>query len=414
MAAKAVSVKLSEQWQDGVFKCFKRFIGGKMHYLSQDRAEAARMALALVAKWQELRANGRGWTPDVIASVLAPFRPASVPPASARLSTHLYEAIKTYLEDYKLKVSDGRHLRQAAALGAYKRFQPDCPLTSIGWDALNAAVAHFRSRPKTAKGQVMTVATVQTNVKAVHALFDWLDISGRWEAPRRFDRIFRVSYQSLKTPSELKREGNGQDVFTVAELTSLWAKASSRQRTWIGLALATGETAQGIAALMKSDIRRQGGKLVIDRNRSKTGVRGVYPLWPEVAELVETAMDRNKLEPLAFKSLDGNPLVWFHKTGRVDAIAKTWRNLLDKCSDVRRRGFSTLRKTGATIIEQLTGSLEIAQLYLSHKGQTVAEKHYLGRHFDKLALALVAMREHLRPVFAEHATTKAASTTEAA
>src|SRR5687768_15123827 len=101
MATKAVTVKLSEQRQDGRLKCYKRHIGKKMFYLSQDREQSARMALALLAKWDELKRNGKGWTPEIIATVLAPFRRAAANPVSAPRAVFLHAAIDDYLAEYK-------------------------------------------------------------------------------------------------------------------------------------------------------------------------------------------------------------------------------------------------------------------------------------------------------------------------
>lgn len=398
MATKPVTVKLSEQRQDGVFKCYKRFIGGRTFYLSGDREESGQMALALLATWKELRRSGNGWSQPVVEAVLRPFRPQTAKPLRGR-SVTLYKAIESYLADYKPKVSEGRYLRQATALKAYKHQQPDCPLTAVMWEELNATVAHFVARPHTSHGKAMAVATVQTTVKAIYALYDWLDLSGQWDAPKRLDRLFRVKYESLKTPTEVKQDGCGPETFTVDELRTLWQNATPRQRLYLGLPLNIGETAQGIADLLKVDLVQRNERWVIDRNRRKTGVRGVYPLWPEVATLVRCEMNTDEAEPRLFLSLDGKPLVWFHSTGRVDSVSKTWANLLNRCSAVRKLGHKFLRKTGASMIETLTGSDRIAEMYLSHKGDTVAKKHYLARDFSTLANALDKMRAHLDPVF---------------
>lgn len=245
--------------------------------------------------------------------------------------------------------------------------------------------------------------TVQTTLKAVRALYDWLDSSGQWDAPKRLDRLFRVNYQALRTPLEVKRHGLGPVTFTLAELLTLWRQATPRQRLYLGLALNIGETAQGLAGLLKDDLTRDGETWVIDRNRGKTGVRGVYHLWPEVQELLAAEMDKDATEPLLLKSSDGKPLVWFHRTGRVDSVSKTWANLLKRCPTIRKMGHKYLRKTGASLIEALTGSDRVAELYLSHQGESVAKRHYLARDFSRLGGALGSLRQYLAPVFAASA-----------
>ncbi|HVX57134.1 MAG TPA: hypothetical protein VHA37_05365 [Candidatus Saccharimonadales bacterium] len=399
MAGKTISVKLSEQWQGGEFKCYKKQVGGRMVYLSRDREDSARMAMALAARWETLLAAGQGWTDEIIADVLAPYRPQMVKPTKGIKPVSLYAAIDAYLEAYKAGVSESRYQRHVTAMTAYKGQQSDCPLSAIAWDKLAATVAHFTARPKTSHGSPMAVATVQTTVKAIYALYDHLDAAGLWDAPKRFQRLFKVDYGRLRTPLEVKREGQGPDVFTVEELAALWKAATPRQRVFLGLALNIGETAQGLAALQKADLRQEGETWVVDRNRGKTGIRGVYPLWAEVRKLVEADMNKNADEPLLFKSADGKPLVWFGGTWRVDSVAKTWSNLLDHCPKVRRLSHKHLRKTGASLIEHLTGSDRVAELYLSHSGNSVAKKHYLARDFDRLAEGLAALRAHLSPMF---------------
>ena len=40
MRRRTERVKLSEQWQGGTFKCFKKYIGGRRFYLTHDRQES--------------------------------------------------------------------------------------------------------------------------------------------------------------------------------------------------------------------------------------------------------------------------------------------------------------------------------------------------------------------------------------
>lgn len=396
----AGTIRLSESWQSGRFKCYRKTVGGREFYFTQDRGQSERIALALMNAWGTLRSSGlTAWNEKAVADALELAGVSNKHTDAQPGRRLLYDAIDDYLADYEARVSVSRHHRERTSLGTYKRYQSNVTLKQIGWEQLNAAVQYFRGRPDISAGKPMAVATVQTTVKAIKALYDWLDIADNWEAPRRFDRIFRVKYTQLMTAAEVKASGNGQDVYTVSELKSLWKAATPRQRLYLGLALNTGELAQGIASLTKADVIKQGEALVVDRHRNKTGVRGVYPLWPEVADLVREQMDTNAAEVLAFKSGDGNPLVWFHATGRVDSISKTWANLSKRTTDVRTLGFASLRKTGASLIEHLTGSLQAAQLYLSHKGGSVAEKHYLAKNFQQLHAGLDLMYQELRPVF---------------
>lgn len=416
---------------------FCKTIAGTRFIFSQNRAESQSRAIAILSLHDKTHFQSKVWSDPALkvaraiasgqvssdydfatrngsAESMCAMTPEEMTELVARLSTelgkaqkapakhsglHLHAAIDQYLADYQARTKPSRSQREAVAMATYKAQQPDCELGTIDADKLRATVNHFRARPKCATGGPMAVATVQSQIKAIKALYDWLDSADKWIAPRRFEKLFKVKYSALRTPLEIKSESYGVDTFTLAELQTLWSKASSRQKLYMGLALNTGETAEGLSSLMKADLLTDGKVWVIDRNRGKTGQRGVYPLWAEVQALVDAEMNRDPSEPLLFKSMDNKPLVWFGAKSRVDSVSKTWANLRIKCPTVRKLGHKYLRKTGASIIEKLTGSDRIAETYLSHKGQSVAKKHYLAQNFDKLAEALLEMRSHLQPMF---------------
>jgi integrase len=280
------------------------------------------------------------------------------------------------------------------------------PLTTVTADTLNAMVSHFRSRPLTQRQKPMAIDTVQETLKTLRSFFDWCDLTGRWEAPRRFERLFRVKYQSLKTLSERRSGANGQKVFTLTELQQLWQAATDQQRLHLGLALNTGETAQGIADLTKTDLKT-GSQWSVDRHRAKTGVRGVYALWPPVQELLVRFINTDASEQRLLTTLEGNPLVWVTENWRCDTVAKLWAKLMKRVPLVSQLSFKYLRKTGASMIYEITGSIDVVELYLSHAGRGVAQKHYLTRNTDWLAKPLQELGERLATAMSMVAITSA-------
>lgn len=427
MAAQVAKIKLSEKYAGSRFQYFRKFIQGRSFVLTQQRQQSEAIAYALQAiapaaggSWDEAAVKAAfatseltdrcitAMSPDevkrLVAETLAQM--GSTPKAAA--SGRLYAAIDAYLADYRARVKPSRYQRENTALATYKHFQADCELATIDADKLRETVNHFRQRPNTAFGSPMATATVQTTVKAIKAFFDWCDSLDKWIAPRRFEKLFRVRYASLRTPLEVKRDGGGVQTFTVTELVDLYKVATRRQRLYIALALNIGETAQGFASLLKDDLIRDGNRWVIDRNRGKTGVRGVYPLWDETRELLAAEMNQTPSQPLLLLTMDGNALVTFNSKSRIDTVSKTWANLRKKAPNVRPLGHKYVRKTGASLLAQLTGSERIAELYLSHTGDTVAKKHYLAKDFSHLADGLTKLRAQLAPMFAAATEGKAA------
>lgn len=436
----ATPFKLSEQWDHKTnrFQFYKRFIGGKNHVFTQDRAQSSAVGKALIEAWARLSSEGKGWSDEVIRSCYAKggirrhdssqtpvtiqkrtsdsyqtqsisgmdltnFNTVATPTTQPKKpSKMLHASIDAWLASYKGGVSHGRYIKCVSDMKVYKGYQKDVPLSEIDADVLIATVAHFKSRPMTSHGAPMAIATVMSQIKSIKSVLDWCDMTENWVAPRRFDKMFRVKYSSLRTPMEMKKEALGIETFEVAELAHLWGAATGRQRLYLGLALNTGETAQGLADLLKADLLKNKDGWVIDRQRGKTGVRGVYPLWPEVQKLLEVEMDRTS-SPLLLLTERGNPLVHPTKSGgaRIDTVASLWNQsiLWNVRKKVRPLSFKHLRKTGSTMVEKLTGSEKVAQMYLSHTSKTVASKNYLGKDFSDLAAALLKMHQHLAPMF---------------
>jgi hypothetical protein len=71
MSWQNARVKLSEHWQDKRFKCFKKSIGGRRFYLTADRTQSERAAMALMAAWSQNKSSGgSGWSHQTIADCL--------------------------------------------------------------------------------------------------------------------------------------------------------------------------------------------------------------------------------------------------------------------------------------------------------------------------------------------------------
>jgi hypothetical protein len=109
---------------------------------------------------------------------------------------------------------------------------------------------------------------------------------------------------------------------------------------------------------------------------------------------------RSNPHRLALLSEDGRMLV--DDSTDTDSIAQSWVRLgrrvkaIEANKDVRMMPFKVLRKTGSDVL--LRRSTEaVQQLYLAHKGRTIAARHYTGQtDFEPLTIPLAKMREELK------------------
>src|SRR5687767_11208265 len=85
-------------------------------------------------------------------------------------------------------VSPAHVARGRYALNDLKRLMRDLPLSGIGYDELAALTDLLKSRPPTTRGEPMSADTVTTVLAYARRFFLWLEDSGRWTAPRRWER----------------------------------------------------------------------------------------------------------------------------------------------------------------------------------------------------------------------------------
>jgi integrase len=296
------------------------------------------------------------------------------------------------IERYRQSVLDSPHLTDATKHSVRCRTKSlerspiaSMPLREVGAEQLAATVAYWLARPKAPK----TAAPISSTsaaliVKTARAVFDHLDGIGVWQAPRRFDRLFR-----------LPRNGSAPKVVTLdlAELQRLYHYASSRMKLLILLGVNCGFCSMEIATLKRSEIDLEAK--VIRRARQKTAVEQQWNLWDETAELIGEHLAPINEGDLALLTEGGKPLVYYSPHHRVDAIGHPWIDLLKK-SKVKAP-FKLLRKTGATMVRAI-GGIEVSEQYLAHSEKSMA-RFYSRPDPLKLSAALAALRERLAPMF---------------
>lgn len=131
-------------------------------------------------------------------------------------------------------------------------------------------------------------------------------------------------------------------------------------------------------------------KGIIDRSRSKTGIRQHHKLWPLTLELMQQELNKDaKGGDRVFVTGFGLPLVHDEiidgKRRKSDSIRCLFWRIQKKTGINGGRGFYCLRKTAATEIEKIDPL--VTEMFLGHAERGM-KKHYAERHFELLDEAL--------------------------
>ncbi|QEG42087.1 tyrosine-type recombinase/integrase [Roseimaritima ulvae] len=176
--------------------------------------------------------------------------------------------------------------------------------------------------------------------------------------------------------------------WTIAEIKKLAEQATPRTKLYLMLGLNCGWTQKDIATLEASMI--DWDTRIIERGRSKTGVRSKCRLWPSTLALLERERRNNsKTKGPLLLNANGLPLYYerVNDRGKI-AIADAIRFSFDRLKNRKKMGFKEhpcsfkhLRKTGANEIEKINP--ELTGLYLAHsEGQM--KRHYVEQQFEAL------------------------------
>ena len=375
---------------------YRKYIGrsaaGFAHpfYLGRDQSEAEKKIERLGIAWKAIRAaGGTAWTDEAIeAALLEKPSASSVQQSGDNLTLHV--ALDLYAEYVKYKQASSHWKAGVLTRGArLKRLLPDRNMTAVDADAILKMVATITARPTSkATGRALAVDTVCDTIKGLKAALDWLDMTERWAAPRRFDRLFRVRRRALLKPSERQVRAI-HPTFRLDELKSLYARVPDRVRLFIVLGINCGLTQNEISELQKAEFDLNKG--LLERQRPKTGVVSRHALWPETVELVRTNLAPSGSD-FAFLTHHGLALVRIRGAIRCDGIYRWWQRVKAP------KSFKLLRKTGASWLRQQYGD-EIATMYLAHAEGSVMGKHYANRPIHELDEPLRQMRNWLSPMF---------------
>jgi len=292
-----------------------------------------------------------------------------------------------------------------AHLGAKTR------MADFGFDELTKAIADWIGQ---AKSGDISPASSDSYIRCLRQFVDWADASDKveWEAPRRWDKIFKEQRKGLavitgnKTPGG--GTGNGDKAISITDLATFYSKATEPQRLYLLLGLNCGFTQVDISTLTP-DMIHFGDKPYIERGRSKTGIYGKWFLWPETAAILETSILATARLKKTFKlksdkallSREGKELIWFDEASgnKIDSVVQCFQRLRQACKlYTPGYSFKYLRKTGSQMVRDLAGK-EFSEAYLAHTDKTIGKHYNDFNQWDRLGDTLMEIRKRLQPMF---------------
>ena len=257
---------------------------------------------------------------------------------------------------------------------------------SIGELILDEYRSHTLALPMSQKtGRRISPATAKDRLSMVHTVYRWA-----WKMriidtlPRNLDGFAKVTIP--KTEAK---------VFSLEEIHALWNAADPRLRCWMALGLNCGYGQQDISDLRVDEVDWANGQ--IDRLRSKSGVQAKHRLWDITLDLMRGHRAPNTRNgDRIFITKKGNPLVWGHITdGRLrqsDSVRCWFWRLQRELGINGGRGFYSLRRTGATLIEQIDPA--VTEMYLAHAERGMKQA-YAQRDWERLGRAIVELELRL-------------------
>jgi integrase len=385
--------------------------GGKLmpcrFWLGTDKPKATATALQIESLWVGLDAPY--WNVEAFKAAeairigaMVKDAPQSLPSPPLPLPTQRATAVLTVMglidRFRKAYLTDARRSEPSknSMVGRLKTLERSpivgLPLERVGAEQLAAVVGYWLARPPCGKAKrAISEFSARMIVKTARAVFDWADAMGLWQAPRRFDRLFRLP--KVKTaPMAIK-------TFSVDELARLFKRAKGQMPLLILLALNCGFCSAELATLRKDECDLKSA--TVKRARQKTAVVQQWKLWPETVKALKANMACNGDLALLH---DGLPIVRFNANHRrLDPIPKLWAEVMEQANGDGglpiEGSFKTLRKTGATMMRAI-GGIEVSELYLAHSEKSMA-RFYSTPSVDALTDALTNMRKHLAPLFAK-------------
>lgn len=376
-----------------------KYVNGAIRYFgsgrSQDDAEARREAERKYLEYMRRQPTVRSVEVRLVDATITQVCEKYIQQLKARhdraeITASYVEQVRCALKDFTLAVGAGKRILCIGELDLedYRNYLLALPVSS----QTQRRISIF-----TAKGRL----------KAVRAVFRWA-----WKMhilenmPRNIDDFGRLPSGATPQPEPKP--------FTMDELKKLWELADDRTRCFIALGMNVGMYQKDISDLLDDHVDWENGN--IDRPRSKTKIQAKHKLWSLTLELMkqqrspQAGKGKRVFLSNEYRALDGTmkvregaktlPLVRreldergkFHHS---DAIKNAFERVQRKIGINGGRGFSSLRDTGACLMEEIDPLA--TEMYLSHS-EPGMKRHYAWRDWARLERALRQLWERLSVV----------------
>lgn len=173
-------------------------------------------------------------------------------------------------------------------------------------------------------------------------------------------------------------------LFTTDELKSIYNKAVDRTKLFLLLAMNCGFTQVDISDLTQAQVDFKAGTITRKRSKTKRHKKApvvTYKLWKETLRLLQTFA--NKYGQRVLTTEDGTPLKQDTLDGdrrsKSDNIRSCFVRVLEaaKIPPDQRKGFSAIRATSASLLENHPEFSRYEQHFLAHAPHSVADRHYV-------------------------------------
>lgn len=233
------------------------------------------------------------------------------------------------------------------------------------------------------------VTRLMKDITVTRMLFRWGYESGLLETSVRFGPDFRPP---KKTHRRKARATNGKRYFTADELRPIIDAANGQLKAMILLGVNCGFGNKDVADLQESHIDLQRGWVAFPR--PKTGIERRCKLWAETIVALKEALAMRPAandpgdEGCVFITRQHGRFVRLAenedpaKRGRVDAVGKAFKKLLDRLGINGRRGFYAIRHSFRTAAAAAKDK-EAADFIMGHARDDMASEYIEERPSDE-------------------------------
>lgn len=351
----------------------------------------------------------------------------------------LHEAMRKHIAWLRKEYQDAQHGTTAWGRIRIKQVEMlmgrhgDVSLSSLTRDEIEEMIRFWRERPmkkKRKKEEQDTRISKSSSENMIYSLREflrWLDDAEGydWQLPKGFDRI-KTRVNSV--PDDNRSQVTGETVFSRDELTLLNKYATPLERFLLLLGLNCGFGRAEIATLRVGEVHLHEAheerlqRLLgystskddsfIRRCRPKTGVLGVFLLFPQTVEGIEWAIERRRRQPdfgaeaTMLLNDKGEPYDKPTKGGNPNQqIPNRFKDLIRRIredgNEIRDLSFGKLRKTAGDLVREFSDG-ETASVFLMH-GRPFEQDDlldvYTRRPFGKVFEAIRKVQDHLQSVF---------------